>query len=79
MGYLSRAQRSRWRDRITSVGTDDEKLEHICPLDEYVRRLTGEIVEKMSRVISAGLSGLVGETGLRQLGLTTKNGNISVL
>ena len=48
--YLSRAEQSRWRDRVTSVGTDDEKREHICPLEEYVRRLTGEIVAKISRV-----------------------------
>jgi len=34
-----------------SVGTDDEKREHICPLEEHVCRLTGEIVEKISRDI----------------------------
>ena len=72
--YLSRAEQSRWRDRVTSVGTDDEKREHICPLEKYVRRLTGEIVAKISRFISAGLSGLVGETRLRQLCLTPKTG-----
>jgi hypothetical protein len=44
--YLSRAERSRWRDKVTSVVTDAEKREHICPLEEYVRRSTGEIVEK---------------------------------
>jgi len=49
--YLSRAEQSRWRDRVTSVGTDDEKREHSCTLEEYVRRLTGEIVEKISRDI----------------------------
>jgi len=49
--YLSRAEQSRWRDRVTSVETDDEKREHICPLEEYVRRLTGEIVAKILRDI----------------------------
>jgi hypothetical protein len=42
------------------------KREHICPLEEYVRRLTGEIGVKSARFISAELSGLVGETRLRQ-------------
>ena len=28
---------------------DDEKRENSCPLDEYVRRLRGEIVAKISR------------------------------
>jgi hypothetical protein len=51
------------------------KRQHICSLEEYVRRLTGEIVVKISQFNSAGLSGLVGETGLRQLGLTTNNRN----
>ena len=48
--YLSSFEQSRWRDRVTSVRTDDEKREHSCPLEEYVRRLTGEIVAKISRV-----------------------------
>jgi hypothetical protein len=52
------------------------KRQHICPLEEYVRRLTGEIVVKISQFNSTGLSGL-GETGLRQLGLTTNNRNTS--
>jgi len=46
--------------------SDDGKREHICPLEEYVCRTTGEIVEKSHGFISAGLSGLVGETRLRQ-------------
>ena len=48
--YLSRAEQSRWRDKVTSVVTDAKKQEHICPLEEYVRRSTGEIVVKISRV-----------------------------
>jgi hypothetical protein len=35
------------------------KRQHICPLEEYVRRLTGEILVKISQFNSAGLSGLV--------------------
>jgi len=46
--------------------SDAEKREHICPLEEYVRRSTGEIVGKSHGFISAGLSGLVGEIRLRQ-------------
>jgi hypothetical protein len=46
---LSRSEQSRWRDKFTSVGTDDETREHICLLEEYICRLTGEIVEKTSR------------------------------
>jgi len=63
---------------VTSVVPDAEKREHSCPLEEYVRRSTGE-VWKSHGFISAGLSGLVGETGSRQFCLTPKNGNISVL
>ena len=44
--YLSRVEWSRWRDKFTSVGSDDDTREHICLLEEYVRRLTGEIFEK---------------------------------
>ena len=66
-------------ENVMSVGTDDERREHSCPLEEYVLHLTGDIVAKISRFISAGLSGLVGETRLRQFGLTTKHGNIAVL
>jgi hypothetical protein len=51
---------------VTSVGLTT-KREHICPLEEYIRRLMGEISVKISRVILAGLSGL-GETRLRQHG-----------
>jgi len=29
-----------------TVGADGEKREHSSPLEEYVRRLTGEIVAK---------------------------------
>jgi len=37
--------------KVTSVGADNEKRKHIHPLEEYVRRLTGEIVAKISRDI----------------------------
>jgi hypothetical protein len=57
--YLSRAEWSRWRDKFTSVGSDDETREHICLLEKYVRRLTGEIVEKTSRVYLSRAGGLV--------------------
>jgi len=40
--YLSRAEQSRGRDGVTSVGLTT-KREHSCPSEEYVRRLTGEI------------------------------------
>jgi hypothetical protein len=69
-GFLSRAERSRWRETVTSVGVTTTR-ERISPLGECVRCLTGEIGVKISRVFSAGLSGL-GETGLRQMGLTAK-------
>ena len=41
--YLSRAEQSPARDRVTSVGLTT-KREHSCPSEEYVRRLAGEIV-----------------------------------
>ena len=41
--YLSRAEQSRGRDRVTSVGLTTNR-EHSCPSEEYVRRLAGEIV-----------------------------------
>ena len=46
---LSRAERSHWRDKVSSV-SDAEKREHTCPLQEYVRRSTGEIVVNISRI-----------------------------
>jgi len=47
--------------------SDADKREHTCPLEEYVRRSTGEIVVYISRgLFSAGLSGLFRETRFRQ-------------
>jgi len=62
---------SRRETRVYVSVSDSEKREHICPLEEYGRRSTGEIVVKISQVISAGLGSLRRETGLCQLGLIT--------
>ena len=47
--------------------SDADGREHTCPLEEYVRRSTGEIVGNISRVYSQhGLSGLIRGDKLRQ-------------
>jgi len=60
--------------------SDAEEREHTCPLEEYVRRSTGETVVNISRgLISAGLSGLIGGDKVSSVCLTPKNRNTAIL
>jgi len=60
--------------------SDAEEREHTCPLEEYVRRSTGEIVENISRgLFSAGLSGLIRGDKVTSVCLTPKNRNTAIL
>jgi len=59
--------------------SDAEKREHICPLEEYVRRSTGEIVVNISRVYLSRAERSHWRDRVSSVCLTPKNRNTAIL
>jgi len=61
-------------ERLGYVSVSDaEKREHICPLAEYVRRSTGEIVVNISRVYLSRAERFRSRDKVTSVRLTPKN------
>ena len=76
---LSRAERSHWRDKGFVSVSDAEKREHTCPLEEYVRRSTGEIVENVSWGYLSRAERSHWRDEVTSVCLTPKNRNTAIL